>query len=60
MISVFSLVCLSCGSKELPSVYTALGIPGNLHSGPLGLVHHLLNVELLPFDSVSTEARELM
>jgi hypothetical protein len=31
-----------------------------LHSDPLGLAHHLLNVEPLPFGSVSTEDRELM
>ncbi len=31
-----------------------------LHSGPLGLVHHLLNVELLPFSSISSEDCELM
>ncbi len=31
-----------------------------LHSGPLGLAHHLLNVELLPFGSVSTKDHELM
>jgi hypothetical protein len=30
------------------------------HSGPLGLVHHLLNVEPLPFGCVSTEDCELM
>jgi hypothetical protein len=30
------------------------------HSGPLGLAHHLLNVELLPFGSISTKDRELM
>ncbi len=30
------------------------------HSGPLGLVHHLLNVELLPFGCISTEDCELM
>ncbi len=30
------------------------------HSGPLGLGHHLLNVELLPFGSISTKDRELM
>jgi hypothetical protein len=30
------------------------------HSGPLGLVHCLLNVEPLPFGSVSTKDRELM
>ncbi len=30
------------------------------HSGPLGLAHHLLNVELLPFVCVSTEDCELM
>jgi hypothetical protein len=29
------------------------------HSGPLGLRHRLLNVEPLPFDSVSTEDCEL-
>ncbi len=31
-----------------------------LHSGPLGLAHRLLNVELLPFGCVSTEDYELM
>ncbi len=31
-----------------------------LHSGPLGLAHCLLNVEPLPFGSISTEDRELM
>ncbi len=31
-----------------------------LHSGPLGLAHCLLNVELLPFGSVSTKDCELM
>ena len=31
-----------------------------LHSGPLGLVHHLLYVEPLPFSSISSEDRELM
>jgi hypothetical protein len=31
-----------------------------LHSGPLGLAHHLLNVEPLPFGSVSTKDHELM
>jgi hypothetical protein len=31
-----------------------------LHSGPLGLAHRMLNVEPLPFGSVSTEDRELM
>ncbi len=31
-----------------------------LHSGSLGLAHHLLNVEPLPFGWVSTEDRELM
>jgi hypothetical protein len=30
------------------------------HSGPLRLVHRLLNVEPLPFGSVSTKDRELM
>jgi hypothetical protein len=30
------------------------------HSGPLGLAHHLLNVEPLPFGSVGTEDFELM
>ncbi len=30
------------------------------HSGPPGLAHRLLNVELLPFGSVSTKDRELM
>ncbi len=30
------------------------------HSGPLGLAHRLLNVEPLPFGSVSTKDRELM
>ena len=30
------------------------------HSGPLGLVHRLLNVELLPFGCISTKDRELM
>ncbi len=30
------------------------------HSGPLGLAHCLLNVEPMPFGSVSTEDRELM
>jgi hypothetical protein len=30
------------------------------HSGPLGLVHRLLNVELLPFGCISTEDCELM
>jgi hypothetical protein len=30
------------------------------HSGPLGLVYRLLNVEPLPFGSVSTEDYELM
>ncbi len=30
MISAFSLVYLSSGSKELPSVYSTVGIPGNL------------------------------
>jgi hypothetical protein len=30
MISVFSLFHLSCGSKELLSVYSSVGIPGNL------------------------------
>jgi hypothetical protein len=29
-------------------------------SGPLGLVHRLLDVEPLPFGSVSTEDRELL
>ncbi len=32
MISVFALVCLSRGSKEFPSVYTAVRIPGNVHT----------------------------
>ena len=31
-----------------------------LHSGPLGLEHRLLNVEPLPFGSVSTKDRERM
>jgi hypothetical protein len=31
-----------------------------LHSGLLGLAHRLLNVELLPFGSISTKDRELM
>ncbi len=31
-----------------------------LHSSPLGLVHRLLNVELLPFSCISTEDCELM
>jgi hypothetical protein len=31
-----------------------------LHSGPLGLAHPLLNVEPLPFCSISTEDREIM
>ena len=31
-----------------------------LHSSPLELAHLLLNVELMPFGSVSTEDRELM
>jgi hypothetical protein len=31
-----------------------------LHSGPLGLAHHLLYVELLPFGSISSEDCELM
>ena len=31
-----------------------------LHSGPLVLAHHLLNVELLPFGCISTEDCELM
>jgi hypothetical protein len=31
-----------------------------LHSGPLGLAHHLLNVEPLPFGCISSEDRELM
>jgi hypothetical protein len=30
-----------------------------LHSGPLGLVHCLLNVEPLPFGCISTEDCEL-
>jgi hypothetical protein len=30
------------------------------HSGPLGLAHRLLNVELLPFGCVSTKDRVLM
>jgi hypothetical protein len=30
------------------------------HSGPLGLAHHLLNVEPLPFGCISTEDCELM
>jgi hypothetical protein len=30
------------------------------HSGPLGLVHCLLNVEPLSFDCISTEDCELM
>ncbi len=30
------------------------------HSSPLGLVHHLLNIELLPFGCVSTEDCDLM
>ncbi len=30
------------------------------HSGPLGLVHRLLNVELLPFGCISNEDCELM
>ncbi len=30
------------------------------HSGPLGLAHHLLYVELLPFDSISSEDCKLM
>jgi hypothetical protein len=30
MISVFSLGYLSRGSKELPPVYSSVGIPGNL------------------------------
>ena len=30
------------------------------HSGPLGLVHRLLNVEPLPFSSISTKECELM
>jgi hypothetical protein len=30
------------------------------HSGPLGLAHRLLNVELLPFGCISTEDCELM
>jgi hypothetical protein len=31
-----------------------------LHSGPLGLAHHLLNVEPLPFGCISTEDCGLM
>jgi hypothetical protein len=31
-----------------------------LHSGPLGLVHHLLYVELLPFSCLSSEDCELV
>jgi hypothetical protein len=31
VISVFSLVCLSYGSKELPSIYTVVSNQGNLH-----------------------------
>ncbi len=31
-----------------------------LHSGPLGLVHHLLNVEPLPFGYISIKDCELM
>jgi hypothetical protein len=31
-----------------------------LHSGPLGLAHRLLDIELLPFSCVSTEDCELM
>jgi hypothetical protein len=31
-----------------------------LHSGPLGLAHHLLNVKPLPFGNISSEDRELM
>jgi hypothetical protein len=31
-----------------------------LHSGPLGLVHRLLNVELLPFGCISSKDRELI
>jgi hypothetical protein len=30
------------------------------HNGPLGLVHCLLYVEPLPFESISSEDRELM
>jgi hypothetical protein len=30
------------------------------HSGPLGLAHHLLNIESLPFGCISTEDCELM
>ncbi len=30
------------------------------HSGPLGLAHRLLNIELLPFGCISTEDCELM
>ncbi len=31
-----------------------------MHSGPLGLVHRLLNVVPLPFGCISSEDRELM
>ncbi len=31
-----------------------------MHSGPLGLVHRLLNVVLLPFGRISSEDYELM
>jgi hypothetical protein len=31
-----------------------------VHSGPLGLVHHLLYVEPLPLSRVSSEDYELM
>jgi hypothetical protein len=30
------------------------------HRSPLGLAHRLLNVEPLPFGSISTKDRELM
>jgi hypothetical protein len=32
VISVFSLGHLSPGSKELPSVYSSVGIPRSLHT----------------------------
>ncbi len=31
-----------------------------MHSGPLGLAHRLLSIELLPFGCISTEDCELM
>jgi hypothetical protein len=31
VVSVFSIVCLSCGSKEFLTVYTTVRIPGNQH-----------------------------